>query len=177
MAEEYGYCDDYDDYDEADYDPEMAIVKYCPWQSYGLPQLGTDDCEFTCPLRKGCVALYENMPSCVSNLKTTDPSCYFFHMGACYFESSLFKRLLTRLKCRLGRLPKDPRSRFYEETAEVAEITEGHGRADVSCCHGSRWIWWRDKIVMPKGAWNQVVLAPDCDCSDPPRPVKEDNKL
>ena len=55
----------------------------------------------------------------------------------------------------------------------VQDIVEGHGLTDVSCEHGSRWIWWRDKIVMPKGAWNQVVTAPDCDCTNPPPPFKE----
>lgn len=53
------------------------------------------------------------------------------------------------------------------------EIIEGHGLTDVSCEHGSRWIWWQDKIVNPAGAWNQVVLAPGCECAEPPRPFKE----
>lgn len=51
------------------------------------------------------------------------------------------------------------------------EIVEGHGLTDVSCAHGSRWIWWAG--LDGKGAWNQVVLAPECDCAGPPRPFKE----
>lgn len=52
------------------------------------------------------------------------------------------------------------------------EITEGHGRTDISCYHGSRWIWW----VPPNtdGEWMQVVIAPDCNHIDPPRPFKEE---
>lgn len=28
-------------------------------------------------------------------------------------------------------------------------IVEGHGLTDVSCVHGSRWMWWRDAYVCP----------------------------
>ena len=52
-------------------------------------------------------------------------------------------------------------------------IEEGHGKTDVSCVHGSRWIWWKDKIVNPEGSWNNVVRCWTCDCVDPPRPFKE----
>lgn len=45
--------------------------------------------------------------------------------------------------------------------------------SDISCEHGSRWIWWQEKIFNPEGAWMQVVFAPGCECSEPPRPTKE----
>jgi hypothetical protein len=52
------------------------------------------------------------------------------------------------------------------------EIEEGHGITDVSCKHGSRWVWWPGRDG--KGAWMQVVWASNCDCSDPPRPDKKE---
>lgn len=53
----------------------------------------------------------------------------------------------------------------------MKEIEKGHGCQDVSCQHGSRWIWW----IQPngKGAWMKVVHAPNCDCEDPPDPYVE----
>jgi hypothetical protein len=60
---------------------------------------------------------------------------------------------------------------YYEEEPAVTDIAEGHGLTDVSCVHGSRWIWWAG--LDGEGAWNQVVLACTCDCADPPRPIKE----
>jgi len=53
------------------------------------------------------------------------------------------------------------------------ELAEGHGQIDISCKHGSRWIWGRNNIHCPEGAWAKVVLAPNCDCEDPPKPYKE----
>jgi len=47
------------------------------------------------------------------------------------------------------------------------EIEEGHGLKDVSCRHGSRWIWWYNEED-----WVKVVEASDCDCSDPPKPYE-----
>ena len=55
----------------------------------------------------------------------------------------------------------------------MAKLVAGHGKTNISCKHGSRWIWWRTMIFNPKGSWKQVVLAPDCDCQDPPNPNKE----
>ena len=52
----------------------------------------------------------------------------------------------------------------------MREIEEGHGSTDVSCVHGSRWIWWPGPDG--KGRWEQVVWCSDCGCSDPPRPFK-----
>lgn len=50
-------------------------------------------------------------------------------------------------------------------------IVPGHELTDVSCRHRSRWIWW-PKPGTELGEWKQVVLAPDCDCGDPPLPFK-----
>jgi hypothetical protein len=48
-------------------------------------------------------------------------------------------------------------------------IEYGHGLTDVSCRHGSRWIWWPGPTG--RGKWEKVVWASNCcDCSDPPRP-------
>jgi hypothetical protein len=58
---------------------------------------------------------------------------------------------------------------------EVSEIEDGHGLLDVSCEHGSRWVWWYDKlnnINYPLGRWEQVVAAGDCDCGEPPMPFR-----
>ena len=52
---------------------------------------------------------------------------------------------------------------------KIREIKEGHGLTDVSCAHGSRWIWWPGPDG--KGKWEQVVYCSNCDCSDPPRPI------
>lgn len=54
---------------------------------------------------------------------------------------------------------------------EVKEIEEGHGLTDVSCVHGSRWIWWPGPDG--KGKWEQVVYVSNCDCPDPPRPFSK----
>ena len=53
-------------------------------------------------------------------------------------------------------------------------IEEGHGFEDVSCEHNSRWIWGTGPD--DKGAWMQVILAPRCDCGEPPRPYLEEAK-
>jgi len=54
------------------------------------------------------------------------------------------------------------------------EIKEGHGRTDVSCEHGSRWIWWYPEPN--KGEWMNVVSCSTCDCGEPPKPFKEETK-
>ena len=51
-------------------------------------------------------------------------------------------------------------------------IKEGHGMTDVSCPHGSRWIWWYPE--KKKGQWQNVVLCSNCDCGEPPKPFKEE---
>ena len=48
------------------------------------------------------------------------------------------------------------------------EIKAGHGKNDISCGHGSRWIWWPGSTG--KGEWRQVIMASNCDCGEPPRP-------
>jgi len=40
-------------------------------------------------------------------------------------------------------------------------IEEGHGLLDVSCEHGSRWMWWPGPDG--KGEWMNVIRASDCD--------------
>jgi len=53
-------------------------------------------------------------------------------------------------------------------------IEEGHGKTDISCLHGSRWIWW---YPTPEcGEWVNVVLFYNCDCGDPPKPFKKGEK-
>ena len=57
------------------------------------------------------------------------------------------------------------------DTLEIIIIKEGHGMKDVSCRHGSRWIWLdENRRVREINRWTQVVLAPGCDCEDPPSP-------
>ena len=70
----------------------------------------------------------------------------------------------------------------YEEDSdtfhcfEEIEIQKGHGMTDVSCRHGSRWIWLATKNALyGLGAlpyWHQVAHAPGCDCGAPPNPYK-----
>jgi len=50
-------------------------------------------------------------------------------------------------------------------------IEEGYGLEDVSCPHGSRWIWWPG--LDGKGEWMNVIRSSDCDCGEPPRPKQE----
>jgi hypothetical protein len=49
-------------------------------------------------------------------------------------------------------------------------IEEGHELTDVSCRHGSRWIWWPGPTG--RGKWECVVSASNCNCGEPPRPFK-----
>ena len=49
-------------------------------------------------------------------------------------------------------------------------IEEGHGLTDVSCEHGSRWIWWLG--LDEQGKWENVVWNCICDCGEPPKPFK-----
>ena len=57
---------------------------------------------------------------------------------------------------------------------EIEMIEEGHGKTDVSCRHGSRWVWWPG--LNNKGKWECVVWASNCDCGEPPRPFKKKKK-
>lgn len=52
----------------------------------------------------------------------------------------------------------------------VVEIQKGHGLTDITCRHGSRWIW--NPLCIPDPCWMQVVCAPGCDCGAPPKPYK-----
>jgi hypothetical protein len=58
---------------------------------------------------------------------------------------------------------------------ETEMIEEGHGRLDVSCEHGSRWIWWPGPDN--KGKWECVVWASNCGCGEPPRPFKKKKEV
>ena len=49
-------------------------------------------------------------------------------------------------------------------------IQKGHGLTDISCMHGSRWIW--NPLCTPGPCWMQVVCASGCDCGTPPAPYK-----
>lgn len=49
-------------------------------------------------------------------------------------------------------------------------IQKGHGLTDISCEHGSRWIW--NPLCISEPCWMQVVYAPGCDCGTPPNPYK-----
>ena len=58
-------------------------------------------------------------------------------------------------------------------------IQKGHGLTDISCRHGSRWIWFPQAASefmgygqVKLGLWRQVIYAPSCDCDDPPKPYK-----
>ena len=57
------------------------------------------------------------------------------------------------------------------DTLTITIIKEGHGFKDVSCKHGSRWIWYdENRRVRHINRWVQVIIAPDCDCGEPPSP-------
>ena len=109
----------YDDYYEYDgiieydgLDDEMDFDD-CPYGSYGQPQLGTEDCEFTCPLVNGCRKIFFARKNCVlRHLQNYEygPECPFFHMGNCYIDMSncapsRLRALWFRFRCRLGRQP------------------------------------------------------------------------
>ena len=51
------------------------------------------------------------------------------------------------------------------DTLEVIIIEEGHGMKDISCHHGSRWIWHE-----PAKEWVEVIMFSGCDCGEPPSP-------
>lgn len=50
----------------------------------------------------------------------------------------------------------------------MKEIKEGHGLTDISCEHGSRWIWWYPS--KNRGKWEKVIWASRCHCTNPPKP-------
>ena len=62
------------------------------------------------------------------------------------------------------------------ELVDKEEITEGHGLIDITCEHGSRFVWWWDegnRWNYPLGRWMIVgEKASDCDCGEPPMPFK-----
>ena len=49
-------------------------------------------------------------------------------------------------------------------------IQKGHGLTNISCRHGSRWIW--NPLCISEPCWMKVVYASGCDCDDPPKPYK-----
>ena len=67
---------------------------------------------------------------------------------------------------------------FNDTEGNKVMIQKGHGLTDVSCRHGSRWIWWKKGLTKNSkshgngGFWYQVVYAPGCDCGAPPTPYK-----
>lgn len=67
----------------------------------------------------------------------------------------------------------DPGNNCNPPEKEPVVLSEGHGRTDVSCIHGSRWIWWSG-FLPDSGGWRQVIWAPGCDCEEPPNPFTED---
>ena len=57
-------------------------------------------------------------------------------------------------------------------------LKAGHGLTDISCKHGSRWIWWYDPICTGKlGKWEQVIQFSNCHCGDPPLPFKTHSQV
>lgn len=66
----------------------------------------------------------------------------------------------------LGRDEQDPLK--PEDKGELLEA--GHGMTDVSCRHGTRWLWWNPDPEKSEGEWKDVVRRCDCDCTDPPAP-------
>jgi len=56
-------------------------------------------------------------------------------------------------------------------------IEEGHGLTDITCEHGSRWIWWDEqRRARHINRWVQVIIAPGCDCGEPPCPYSEEKE-
>lgn len=107
---EYGDFDDYDN--EEQMDPDN-----CPFGSFGYPQLGNEECEFTCDFSKTCQEIFYSRKDCVNPLqrdkegyRSIEVNCIFFHMGNCYIDFSNFspsrvRAILWRLNCRLGIVP------------------------------------------------------------------------
>lgn len=109
---EYGdfVDDDYEDYEGFDFDD-------CPFGSGGYPQLGVEECEFTCTLSKSCMSIYDDRKDCVNPLRIDEKGCasvyiecVFFHMGKCYIDFSNYspsglRAIFWRLRCRLGIIP------------------------------------------------------------------------
>lgn len=157
------YLDYADEYDEDDYTCiEDEIESECLY-SYGAPDMVDEYCNFMCNLRQSCWEIYESQPRCTFPRAALHWGfCNAWHYGKCYaihpctWQDKLkFWILWLRLK-----IPHKWR------------LKEGHGKTDVSCKHGSRWVWWVNPIEN-KGEWRQVVYAPFCDCTEPPKPFKE----
>jgi hypothetical protein len=62
------------------------------------------------------------------------------------------------------------------QTLNEGEIVEGHGKIDVTCECGSRFVWWYDggnRWNYPLGRWMIVgEKASECECGEPPMPFK-----
>lgn len=58
------------------------------------------------------------------------------------------------------------------------DIDIGHGRTDVTCTHGSRWIWWYEQGShrVGEGKWVNILMAPFCDHDEPPSPFKDEDE-
>lgn len=115
---EYGDCEDWG-YDDDYMDPEDS----CGYGSFGMPQLGVEECEFDCPARASCRAIYDAQKDCVNPIRNSDElqiiRCPFFHMGNCYigfsnYTPSKLSQVILRLKCRRGKVPENPARRHYE---------------------------------------------------------------
>jgi len=59
---------------------------------------------------------------------------------------------------------------------EENEIKEGHGMTDITCRHGSRWVWFPPGIHLgisfKNSAWIQMIHVSNCNCGTPPKPYK-----
>lgn len=118
-------CGDYDPYYEfdEDYDEDRDMEPDdCGFGSFGCPQLGVEECEFTCPLSKPCREIFFARKDCVFPIfpEEWEPQCHWFHMGSCYIDFSNYspsrsRQLWIRLKCRFRILPEYPYARYYEE--------------------------------------------------------------
>jgi hypothetical protein len=101
---------DFEDSWDAD---EYMDFDDCPYGTGGAPQLGVEDCEFTCALSESCRSIFEKQPKCVLwNIGKQDhsPECHFFHYGHCYinlsnYSPSRFKRAWWRVRCMWGKHP------------------------------------------------------------------------
>jgi hypothetical protein len=65
----------------------------------------------------------------------------------------------------------EPKPDSVPEPFMLSIVRAGHGLTDISCCHGSRCIWWPGPY--DKGKWMCVVRASSCDCGEPPRPFRK----
>jgi hypothetical protein len=111
--DEYGYDEFGDLVDEEEWDLED-----CSYGSFGMPAMGTEECDCYCPGSKGCWAMYNSQPDCLSVKARTNEDneymmpCPWFYCGKCYvhFYKHTIRGALTRLKCAFGFLPVSRRA-------------------------------------------------------------------